>query len=84
MLAHQVVQQTVVMGILGSTQQWEFELHLEELGLEEQARAATEREAAIAAVRANGYHDVLSKQLEKLQGKGGLAEALRAAAPGDT
>ena len=65
MPAYQVVQQTVVMGILGSTRQWEFERQLEELGLEEKARRATEREAAIAAVRANGY--VLGKRLEKLQ-----------------
>jgi hypothetical protein len=53
------------MGILGSTRQWEFERQLEELGLEEKARVATEREAAIAAVRANGY--VLGKRREKLQ-----------------
>ena len=65
MPSYQVVQQTVIMGILGSTRQWEFERQLEELGLEEKARAATEREAAVAAVRANGY--VLGKRLEKLQ-----------------
>ena len=65
---HQVVQQTVVMGILGYTRQWEFERQLEELGLEDKARESTEREAALAAVRANGY--VLSKRLEKLQREG--------------
>ena len=61
---YQVVQQTVVMGILGSTRQWEFERQLDELGLGEQVRSDTEREAALAFVRANGY--VLSKRLEKL------------------
>ncbi len=40
---------------------------MEELGLEEQARTATEREAALAAVRANPYCYVLSKRMEKLQ-----------------
>ncbi len=65
MQTYQVVQQTVVMGILGSTRQKEFELQLEELGLDDKSRMETERRAAIAAVRANGY--VLSKRLEKLQ-----------------
>ncbi len=68
MLSHQVVQQTVVMGILGSIRQGEFERQLRELGLEEPARAATQKEAAVAAVRANGY--VLRKRLEKLQRAG--------------
>jgi hypothetical protein len=65
MPAYQVLQQTVVMGILGSTRQRKFELQLEELGLDEKARTTTEREAAIAVVRVNGY--VLGKRLEKLQ-----------------
>jgi hypothetical protein len=63
-----VTQQTVVMGILGSTRQKEFERQLEELGLDEKARTETERGAAIAAVRANGY--VLNKRIEKLQRTG--------------
>jgi hypothetical protein len=62
---YQVVQQTVVMGILGSTRQKEFERQLEELGLDDKARMETEKRAAIAAIRANGY--VLSRRLEKLQ-----------------
>ncbi len=66
--SYQVVQQTVVMGILGSTRQGEFERQLRELGLEETAVAATEKEAAVAAVRANGY--VLRKRLERLQRAG--------------
>jgi hypothetical protein len=65
MKAYQVLQQTVVMGILGSTRQKEFEWQLEELGLDEKARTETERGAAIAAIRANGY--VLNKRIEKLQ-----------------
>jgi ribonuclease HI len=63
--AYQVVQQTVVMGILGSMRQKEFERQLEELGLGDRARTETAKRAAIALVRANGY--VLGKRLEKLQ-----------------
>jgi hypothetical protein len=41
------------------------ERQLEELGLDDKARTETEKRAAIAAIRANGY--VLGRRLEKLQ-----------------
>ena len=61
---YEVSQQTVVMGILTSTKQKEFDRQLEALGLGEKEREQVGRTTAIAAVRANGY--VLSQRLDKL------------------
>ena len=64
MTDYTVRQQTVVMGILTSVRQEEFNKQLEVLGLGEKAREQVGRMAAVAAVRANGY--VLSQRLDKL------------------